>query len=328
VTGVLAFAAPTFATYPGANGYIVYANGKYMYSIDPESGDRDGTRGRVHYTIHGVTDITDPSISPKGNKVAWWNAEFLDQNVYVTTLCDHDSSKCDSKTKRVTKGSRSFDPVFSPNGKQIAYGCIYNSNTGDEGICRIDADGSHQKVLSKCACYSTAGSGIDWSADGKKIVFSDGISIYTIPAGGGHATKILDPTQSGGQDGEYYDPHFSPDSRKILFSEQYGAVGNDWSIEVANRDGSDRHIVLHTIGDYPEHYDPQWATWSPDGHQILLQLGSSDQDYNLWTTPREQTDENFDPLPNTIEGYTKLLPDASDLGPDDYFSEVDWGPTP
>jgi Tol biopolymer transport system component len=331
ITAVAGFCAATAsATYPGKNGFIVYANGKYMYSIDPEQGNHGATRGRVHYKVHGITDIADPSISPKGNKVAWYDDAYLDHNVYVTKLCDYDARSCKSKTKRVTKGSRSFSPVFSPNGKQIAYGCIYQSSTGKEGICRINADGSHKKVLSKCSCYSSAfqASGIDWSPNGKLIAFSDGLNIYTIPASGGHAKKILDPTKSGGEDGDYFDPHFSPNSQKILFTQEAGAVDNGFSIEIANADGSDRHVILGQIGDYPDLYYPRWATWSPNGQKVLLQLGSSYRDYNLYTAPRSQNDPNSTPLPSDYSAYTKLLPDGSDLGSTDNYSEVDWGPTP
>jgi imidazolonepropionase-like amidohydrolase/Tol biopolymer transport system component len=95
---------------------------------------------------------------------------------------------------------------------------------------------------------------LDVSPDGRTIAFDLLGDIYTLPIGGGRATRI-----SAGLPYEAQ-PRFSPDGRQIAFTSDRGGGDNIW---LMNIDGSNRRQLTKetfTLLNNP--------TWSPDGKYI------------------------------------------------------------
>lgn len=94
-----------------------------------------------------------------------------------------------------------------------------------------------------------------WSPDGAKLVFTQGQTLYTIPATGGN------PALLGVQGSNYqYHPDFSPDGSLIVFdsgSNVYTVPANGGQTKVFN---SDYHYYYNENLSNP--------VWSPDGKQI------------------------------------------------------------
>lgn len=97
---------------------------------------------------------------------------------------------------------------------------------------------------------------IDVSPDGSTIAFDLLGDIYTIPIGGGRATRI-----AAGMSYETQ-PRFSPDGRQIAFTSDRGGGDNIWLMNV---DGSGQRQL--TVETYTLLNNP---TWSPDGNYIAV----------------------------------------------------------
>ena len=83
-------------------------------------------------------------------------------------------------------------PKFSPDGKQVAFGAIYD---GNRDIYTIPVAGGTPQRLTE---HSYGDRVVDWTNDGKNILFASGresgkarfSQFYTVPAGGGAETKL------------------------------------------------------------------------------------------------------------------------------------------
>ena len=102
---------------------------------------------------------------------------------------------------------------------------------------------------------------IDVSPDGQTIVTDIAGDLYTIPIGGGKATRITEGLPFDAQ------PRWSPDGRKIAY--------------VTDKDGSDELWVIDADGKNPRQITRsdrvQWVSpeWTPDGKYIVVSRNSS-----------------------------------------------------
>jgi Tol biopolymer transport system component len=96
---------------------------------------------------------------------------------------------------------------------------------------------------------------LDVSPDGKTIAFDLMGDIYTLPIGGGKATRITS--------GMAYDTHprFSPDGKKILFTSDKSGADNLWWIDLEKQD------TVQVTKDKDQSFFA--ATWTPDGEYIV-----------------------------------------------------------
>lgn len=80
------------------------------------------------------------------------------------------------------------DPVWSPDGKRIAFDTA--TAQGGSHICVMDADGRNSTDLFDLSDYPN--SSASWSPDSKSILFTDRQTIYSIGADGKNLKVILD----------------------------------------------------------------------------------------------------------------------------------------
>src|SRR5262249_15760071 len=110
-----------------------------------------------------------------------------------------------NQTQLTTNVSTDFHPVWSPDGKKIAFSS--DRDGGQDQIYVMDADGGNQTRLT-----FSAGADISpfWSPDGKKIVFSSArtsvLELYVMNADGSQQTVITTDTTGGGFTNA--DPHW------------------------------------------------------------------------------------------------------------------------
>jgi len=155
---------------------------------------------------------SDPRFSPDGKSIA-------------VTIADPRSSADDiwvlpvagGQPTRVTFGPDDFWPVWSPDGKQIAYGAREN---GKNSIRLRSLDGSRpEEVLYQNDAYIN-GSPIDWSPDGKYLSLDlesrDGtFSNWMMPLTGDR--KLLQPPAASHMTVSQYDGRFSSDGRWLAY---------------------------------------------------------------------------------------------------------------
>ena len=116
---------------------------------------------------------------------------------------------------------------------------------------------------------------LDVSPDGKTIVFELEGDLYTMPIGGGTATRITSGPAFDSQ------PRYSPDGKRIVFLSDRNGAENVW---LADPDGS--HTKALTRGTNNLYASPDWT---PDGNYIVVSrtsgvLGSV---YELWLIHKE-----------------------------------------
>lgn len=144
---------------------------------------------------------------------------------------------------------------------KIVYTCQADKQN-DEQICLINADGTGQRQLTSNSYENYYAS---LSPDGNSVVFASNqtgnFEIYEMDLNGSQR-KLTSGI------GELAAPEISPDGLQIVFTNNYNTIDHIW---VMDRDGKNPHEVYGAPD--ADAVDP---SWSPDGHQILFELGSGE----------------------------------------------------
>jgi tol-pal system beta propeller repeat protein TolB len=167
-----------------------------------------------------------------------------------------------SQVKDLTNDGSSIDPVFSPDGKQIAYAC--GTKAKNREICIMDAEGNNKRTLT-----DTSGEkwGVNWSPDGKQIAFVSNeipnAHIFIVDLASNKTHKLLANPQ-----GNDSSPSWSPDGQWIAFaSDRKG-----FNLYKVKPDGSqEQQISNGNTDDRP--------SWSPDGKFILFRRIAKDSSF-------------------------------------------------
>src|SRR5256885_777287 len=165
-----------------------------------------------------------------------------------------------SGVARVTNDTGgSVDPIWSPDGKRIAYA---NFHTGRSEVFVINVVGTGETQLTTDGGFPGA-----WSPDGTRIAFansSDGDDeIFLMNPDGSDVTRLTDNTFRD------FPTAWSPNGAQILF--QSDREDGDEEIYVMNADGGGVTRLTHS----PGRDEGDRAGWSPDGARIVF---SSDRD--------------------------------------------------
>jgi Tol biopolymer transport system component len=112
------------------------------------------------------------SLSPQGKTLAYSSVEGNEQRIYTIST--------DGGVPKLLVDSLAREPVFSPDGKMIAYVEDKNAGRAGGGLWVVSADGGTAKHLADAGMASSP----IWSPEGDMIAFvdyEDGEHIYIIP---------------------------------------------------------------------------------------------------------------------------------------------------
>jgi TolB protein len=251
------------ATWPGANGRIVFSSYQNSSTLELYSVNPDGTDQR-RLTTNTAHDWS-PDWSPDGLQIAFVsnrNPKFA-QDVYVMNA--------DGFNQRRLTADRADEqsPSFSPNGTEIVFARVVR-NYFDLWI--MNADGTDQRSL--LATRRSDELHPVFSPDGSKIMFSstmDGdYDVYTMNPDGSGLSQL---TNTAGADYGSW----SPDGSKIAVVSERNDAGDIYTM---NADGTDLQRLTSEPG-------AQWAPdWSPDGTRITYAdygPNTALHDAEIWT---------------------------------------------
>ncbi|MCH9815325.1 MAG: hypothetical protein K0U64_02590 [Actinomycetia bacterium] len=215
----------------------------------------DGRNGQVTREL-GRGLERHPSWSHDGTRIA-----------FDSPLGDEESSQImiwsrDGRGRVLTNDPQSAsDPDFSPDQTSIVY---VNHGVNGSDIATMSADGTNQEPLTNSGFNATP----NFSPDGSRIA-------YVHSENGRYAVRVTTP--DGSSDEQVYPGQsllwsstFSPDGRKVLFSE---FRGGQWDLKTVRLSDGHTEWLTETPG-----FDETHASYSPDGTRLLFTRGVPQQD--------------------------------------------------
>lgn len=163
------------------------------------------------------------------------------------------------ETQLTSDSGNNFDPVWSPDGTQIAFASDRNQNPPYCSLWLMNADGSNPRSLFDGG--ETFNLGPTWSPDGQYIAFqsnrSGNFEIHRLEVETGEVTNL---TQSPNLDAN---PAWSPDGATIAFASDRGGNPEIW---LMNADGTGARQLTDRpmVGDWR-------PSWSPDGQRVVFE---------------------------------------------------------
>ncbi|MEA2580247.1 MAG: TolB protein [Actinomycetota bacterium] len=148
----VAIAAPAWATFPGANGRILYSaplsGVQTVFSINP-----NGTGVLALTSTH---EAGNAEWSADGTKIVFDSYRKNHWSIFVMNANG-------TGVTRITSGGDDVAPTWSPDGTKIAYGSRLDGN-----IYVINANGTGKTQIASAGARNQSP---DWSPDGTKIAF-------------------------------------------------------------------------------------------------------------------------------------------------------------
>jgi Tol biopolymer transport system component len=233
----------------------------------------DGGEVKVHGGIEAAKNkngffISYPSggisVSPDGRSIVF-SGGWAKSGPYLYTVPVEGG-----EPKQIASGGRY--PCWSPDGKWIAY--LAPETVGDdesiEAIFKIPAEGGEPHKITSASDHVTV-AGIDWSPDGKTIVYfskkadvPEG-ALSRVPVAGGASWEVCRVQDVRA----WSDVSWSPDGQKIAFVSK----GKIWTVPA---EGGEPAEVKADVDAQVYELD-----WSPDGRKIAFS-GESGMDIEFW----------------------------------------------
>ena len=203
-----------------------------------------------------------PEISPNGQWIAQVVARDGRAAVQLLAPASPDQKRV------ITHPEGLWSPVFSPDSSRIA---VFSGSAEDCQIMLLpvlgDADFEIELAEIAASCYRiTFLPGLDWSPDGKWLVFTDrdpesgATVLFRIHLADGEVrqvTRLSDPYQSDER------PRFSPDGKWLSFSRGTRGVRELWLLDLQAEGASPRQLT--DDGQFTSGHD-----WWPDSRSIIL----------------------------------------------------------
>ncbi len=306
---VLTIPGTAAATYPGANGRIVFvhdpgpADDYDVFTMNPDGSDRvalttdPGNERRPKYSADGERIVFERRPEGSTNNQIW--------------VMNHDGTA----QTQITNGASASDsePMFSPDGSRIAFERRPTAG-GRAQIYVVDADGANVVQLT----FPGPGPGIDqslepsYSPDGSRIVFSrrsgatNLLEVWVMNADGSGQTKLTTASATTSDLG----PGFSPDGQRIAYDHFTSGTPPNEDIFVINADGSGQAQVTSGGGqDY-------WPVFAPNGTRVLFERETQDFTHsNVVIADPTGLDLGITPLADNPVGVYDSTPDWQPLNP-------------
>jgi Tol biopolymer transport system component len=267
VAATVATQGPASATFPGANGKVVFVgtgkgNEGDILKVPPQGGEPR------HITDDLLSDA-DPAVSPNGKRVAYAKHSGGmggDWEIFIVRM-NGDGER------QVTQGPNSGEvPAWTPNGKSLVY-VRQRSGGGLELFkVRIGPEPRRGRRLTDTAGYEYVP---DVSSDGL-IVFT-----YTLSKGASELVLMrLDGTHRRrltNTDNKIEDlPSWAPGAKKVAFTVRAPLSKDTTDIASIRVDGTHRERIIDH-----DNLNLFYPSWSPNGEWIAATASNSSFDTKI-----------------------------------------------
>jgi hypothetical protein len=175
-----------------------------------------------------------------------------------------------SNLRRLTNGGNNRNPVWSPDGGQLAFESVGGA------VFVVNADGSNRRSLGIIPHNSS----LIWLPDGSRLAFESSGEVFVVNADGSNRRNLSN--QPGSYDAF---PVWSPDGTQLAFV--FGALSGSFQnlfsgdLYIVNADGSDLHpitsqssVYIHIFGQNVMR--PTWSPFLPEvSDPLILALGTA-----------------------------------------------------
>jgi len=208
------------------------------------------------------------SWSPDGNFIAVADrAPNGSANMYLLAI---QSGEKHQLTSPAPEGNGDFHPRFSPDGKSLAF--VRSPSWASDDIYVVSIAGGEPRRVTSA---QTLMPGLDWTSDGRNIVFSGyasgGFALWMVPAQGGQPVRLSGAGENGAA------PSVSRQGNRLVYQRAV-RDSNIWRMpgpNSSNRRAAPEKWIASTEAD-------QEAQFSPDGKKIVFSSARSGS-YELWT---------------------------------------------
>ncbi len=253
--------------FTGAAQFTVAANGTLAYiagSVAPREDallwvDRQGTREPL---LDNGRVFMDPRLSPDGTRLAVASPESANYDIWLFHLARH------TLTRLTSHPGEDFHPVWSPDGKRLAFASEIGEGTGEQGPRLVwlipGSNEPPEQLLHTPPAEGTWDIPTSWSLDGRYLAFTatrDGSPdhIDLLPTSGAREPIAFSTTPASETAAM-----FSPDGRWLAYMSDDS--GRD-EIYVRPFPGPGERIQMSTEGGV----EPLWAR---DGHELFYREGN------------------------------------------------------
>jgi len=237
-----------------SNGLIAFERSFFPSIQDPSgiyTAKSDLTDEKLFPGIATNSGAGKPEWSPDGSRLAFQRNNFINTDANGIFIINADGSGLLKVTDKAWFNNRGI--TWSPNGSQIAFISV----DGPQAIHIANADGSGSYGLPGSPTSLWA---VDWSPDGRKFVYSNAEELFVINTDGTGKQQLTTVQQTESGTTADFDPRWSPDGTKILFTRYRNSVfASTW---VMNADGSKQRKLFN--------FDSYSPYWSPDGRSITM----------------------------------------------------------
>jgi Tol biopolymer transport system component/DNA-binding winged helix-turn-helix (wHTH) protein len=239
----------------------------------------------------------DPALSPDGKLVAFSRHDGEDEDIFVQQVGSGDALQLTH-----TRFARNGAATWSPDGRHIAFIRKTHDITGS-GIFTVPPLGGPERKLFSLEKYQVE-AGLDWSSDGKQLVFSarvsekEAFSLHLLWLETNELKQLTLPASVTDRDNRMA---FSPDGKLIAFVRTSPETGDVYVVPTAGgeprRVTSDNRAVLG-------------VSWTADGKHIVFSSNRSGSSFLLWRVPVEGGTPEAVP----VGGDNALSPNVSRTG--------------